>query len=325
MNGDTLFDRSDWGKVELAGPDARAFLHNLCTNSLKDLPEGAGCEAFLTTAKARVVSHFFVGFFNAGHFSAGAEPVLWLDTVAGQAQTLLETLNHYLISEQVELADRTSEICLVTLAGPTAIDTVRDAFGESLDDLKPLHHRKIRFNGHDVYLRRQAILALPGVDVIAPMTASEGIVQQLRSEGATPGAKEAFEVLRIEAGFPLFGLDIDENRLVMEVGRGTQAICYTKGCFLGQEPIVMARDRGQVNRTLLGVKVAEGEPLAAGTRLFKNDVEVGQTTSSVRSPRLGQVIALAYLRRGYQEPGLELTVDPTGQKRIAVVSVLPFV
>ena len=135
------------------------------------------------------------------------------------------------------------------------------------------------------------------------------------------GDAVTYQVLRIEAGLPECGIDIDENRLAMEVNRTAAAICYTKGCYLGQETIVMARDRGQVNRLLLGLKVAEGPPLAPGTKLLRGNEEVGQVTSSVLSPRFG-VLALAYLRRGSWDPGTALTVEATG--RDAVVCALPF-
>src|ERR1051325_7080847 len=110
-----LFDRSDVAKVELAGPDARLFLHNLCTQDVKNLPEGAGAELFLTTAKAKVVAHGIVS-----HVRWRGESVLWLDTDPGHAQRVLQHLNHFLISEQVELADRTSELASLRLAGPKA-------------------------------------------------------------------------------------------------------------------------------------------------------------------------------------------------------------
>jgi aminomethyltransferase len=87
----------------------------------------------------------------------------------------------------------------------------------------------------------------------------------------------------------------------------------------------MARDRGQVNRMLSGVSIAKGEALPRGTRLFHGDVEVGQVTTSVRSPRLDQVIALAYLKRGHQDAGLELVVEPATDGRPAVVAALPFI
>jgi tRNA-modifying protein YgfZ len=314
-----LFNRSDWAKVELAGPEARMFLHNLCTNDVKNLPVGAGCEAFLTTAKARVVSHFFVG-----HYEVAGQSVLWLDTVPGQAEKLLQTLDHYLISEQVELADRTDELDLYTVCGPNALALIEKTFGVNAESLKPLHHRTVEADGTVLQVRRQAILNSPGVDLLCPKAKSQTILEKLASAGLNIASPQVFDALRLEAGFPLFGPDIDDNRLMMEVGRTEQAICYTKGCFLGQEPIVMARDRGQINRTLLGVRLSEGDPLMPGTRLFHGDVEAGQTTSSVRSPSLGQVVALAYLKRGHQEPGTELTVEPAGDGRKAIVSALPF-
>jgi folate-binding protein YgfZ len=135
---------------------------------------------------------------------------------------------------------------------------------------------------------------------------------------------EALETLRVEAGLPEFGKDIDENRQVMEVGRTEQAISYTKGCFLGQEPIVMARDRGQVNRMLMGVKAA-GEPLTPGAKLYQGETEVGLVASSVYSPRLDAAIALAYLRRNSQTPGLELRAFPPSDGRAVTVATLPFV
>jgi glycine cleavage system aminomethyltransferase T len=99
----------------------------------------------------------------------------------------------------------------------------------------------------------------------------------------------------------------------------------TKGCYLGQESVVMARDRGQVNRTLMGVTTAADGLLPAAGRLFKGDDEVGQVTSSTESPRLNQVIALAYLRRGSQETGLQLVVEPATDGRTVTVCALPFV
>ena len=145
---------------------------------------------------------------------------------------------------------------------------------------------------------------------------------RLTEAGATPASREAFETLRIEAGTPEFGPEIDENTFVPEVGRAKQAICYTKGCYLGQEPIVMARDRGQVNRTLLGLKLT-GDPPPPGSLVYRDGKEVGRVTSSTQSPRL-RTIALAYIRRGNQEPGTAVEVEVEEVRRLAVVSALPF-
>jgi len=311
------FDLSAHAKVELAGPEARSFLHNLCTNDVKNLAEGAGCEAFLTTAKARVVAHVFIG-----HFRFHDQPLLLLEAVPGQAVVLAKHLNHYIVSERVEVADRTETLSMHRLVGPLAQAALEAVFGGNLAGLKHLQHQAVRFpEGSTGFVRRFDALSLPSFDIICPKEAAP-LLEKLAVSSADPGVHE---ILRVEAGLPAFGRDFDESRLVMEVNRTAQAISYTKGCFLGQEPIVMARDRGQVNRLLLGVKMATGEPLPRGARLFKGEAEVGQVTSSVRSPRLDHVIALAYLKRGFQEPGLELVVDPATDGRPAIVSALPFI
>jgi folate-binding protein YgfZ len=314
--GAVLFDLSSSTKVELAGPEALPFLHNLCSNDVKNLPEGGGCEAFLTTAKARVVAHGFVG-----HYRYQDQAVLWFDTVPGQAEVVVRHLSHFIVSEQVEIVDRTEDLALHRFIGPKAEATLEALLGLMLISLKHLHHQAVRLpGGQPAYVRRFDGLSLPGFDVISPRAAASWTAPL----GIAQADRQLHEILRIEAGLPAFGSDIDDNRLVMEVGRTAQAISYTKGCFLGQEPIVMARDRGQVNRTLLGVKAAGADALARGVRLFNGAAEVGQVASSALSPRLGQVIALAFLKRGHQEPGLELVVEPATDGRKAVVAKLPF-
>jgi folate-binding protein YgfZ len=151
------------------------------------------------------------------------------------------------------------------------------------------------------------------------------LLERLQSAGAVLGDAAAYRVLRVEAGLPEYGIDIDENRLAMEVNR-PQAISFNKGCYLGQEAIVMARDRGQVNRLLMGVKCGASiqTDLPAGAKLFHNGAEAGQVTSSALSPRLRQVIALAYLRRGSWDVGTEVDIEST-DGRTGIVSALPFV
>ena len=85
----------------------------------------------------------------------------------------------------------------------------------------------------------------------------------------------------------------------------------------------MARDRGHVNRLLVGIKISKGGSVANGTRLFRDESEVGQVTSSVFSPQLQQTIALAYVRRGSWEPGTVLQMEPLSEGRQGVVAKLP--
>jgi tRNA-modifying protein YgfZ len=315
-----LFDLSHRGKLELTGPDAPSFLHNLSTNDVQNLPLGAGCEAFFTTAKAKVVAHALIYHVRI----AGGRDALWLDVAPGQATHLLQHLDHFLIAEQVELADRTADFAQMHLAGPEAKAVLERALGEPVPDLGPLEHMERTFGPNATcHVRRHDPLGLSGYDLVCLETRAADVWQRLTVAGATPAGLDAYELLRVEAGTPVYGTDIDESRFVVEVGRA-DAICYTKGCYLGQEPIVMARDRaGHINRAFRGLKLGAGGAVPAGAKLLAADgKEVGVVTSSVVSPRLGP-IALGYVRRGSEQPGTALEVQPAGGGRTAVVSDLP--
>src|SRR5579871_701177 len=100
-----LFDLSHQGKVEVTGKDAAGFLHNLCTNDVRNLAAGAACEAFLTTGQAKVVAYVLIAHARTPE---GGD-TYWLDTAPGTAGRVVQHLDRYIISEQVELADRTDD------------------------------------------------------------------------------------------------------------------------------------------------------------------------------------------------------------------------
>lgn len=286
MNDTSIFNLPNHGLIELAGADARGFLHNLCTQDVKNLPVGAMAEAFLTNAKARVIAHIWI--------TPRSDESIWIDMVPGQADKVMQHLNHYLISERVELSDQSKENALIRVVGLNADSGMTPT-------------------------RRHNLLGVGGVDFLVATNEADALKQRILDRGAVAGTAEDYEILRIEAGVPQYGVDIDENRLAMEVNRAAQAISYTKGCYLGQETIVMARDRGQVNRLLMGLKIADGPPPEPGTPVSRGSDEVGTVTSSIRSPRFG-VIALAYLRRGSWDVGTEVSVAG----RSAIACALPF-
>jgi folate-binding protein YgfZ len=296
-----VFDRSHHGKIEVSGKDARTFLHNLCTNDIKNLPEAGACEAFFANNKAKAIA-----YVSIYHRPAESSERFWIDAGPGLGPKLAQHLDRYLISEQVEIADRTADFAQLHLAGPDAQGLVS----------------KVREGLPDVtVLRPHDPLGLPGFDLLAARAQAVELWQVLLSLQLQPAGLEAYELLRVEAGTPIYGKDIDDDRFVVEVNRIPQTISYTKGCYLGQEPIVMARDRGHVNRKLLGTKIGGGGAVPRGAKLLHAEAEAGQVTSSVVSPRFGP-IALAYMRRGHDSPGTKLQVEGTGLT--AEVVGLPF-
>jgi glycine cleavage system T protein len=311
-----LFDVSHCGKVELNGPDAASFLHNLCTNEVNKLPLGSGCEAFFTTGQARVVS--FALIYRV------APDVSWLDLAPGTAGNVVTHLEHFHITERFEIADRTAEYAQVHLAGPQALGVLRTVGAGGIPDLGELHHARLALVGVECHVRRHEPLGLPGFDLICSRDAAGAVWEALADAGAAPAGLETYEILRVEAGTPVYGVDIDETNLPQEVGRTDRAVSFTKGCYIGQETVARIRTYGHVNRSLMGLRIAEKRAAPAGSAIYRAGAEVGRVTSSVVSPLVGSGIALAYVRRGSQEQGTAAEVEIEGIRRAAEVVALPF-
>ena len=146
----------------------------------------------------------------------------------------------------------------------------------------------------------------------------------LTDSGAAVAGLRTYDILRVEAGTPLYGRDIDETNLPQETGRTHLAVSFTKGCYIGQETIARIRTYGHVNRSLVGLKLAGEQAAPPGSLVYRDGKEVGRITSSVVSPRFPGALALAYLRRGNESPGVAVEVDGTAERRSAEVVGLPF-
>jgi folate-binding protein YgfZ len=315
--GAALFDISTWGKIEITGPDAAKFLHNMCTNDVVNLAAGSGREAFLTTGQAKIVAHVLIYHLAKGDF--------WLDAGPDLGEAVTKHLDHFHVAEQFDVADRTPEWFQFHLAGPHAPNVLGRVLGEEPPAFLELQH-VTRSLGLAVsaQIRRHDVLGLPGYDLLGPREQAAVVWQSLTTAGASPAGLEAYHTLRIEAGMPLYGVDVDATNLPQEVGRMEQTVSFTKGCYIGQETVARIRTYGHVNRSLVGLKLASDKAVPRGAKVFRDGAEVGYVTSSVRSPRLGTAIALGYVRRGSQEPGTSVTVEAEDSRWTAEVVSLPF-
>jgi glycine cleavage system T protein len=325
-HGALLFDISHHGKLELTGKDAATFLHNLSTNEVKSLSPGSGCEAFLTTGQAKIVAYVLI-YRNPpgepGCVSTGS--TFCLDTGPVMAEKVFKHLDRFLISEQVEIVDRTSEFAQLHLAGPQAEETLGRLLQIPLPELNELSHCLSSLASSPVVIRRHHPLGMPGYDILCSSNQAEQVWRALVNGGARPAGLEAYETLRIEAGTPVYGIDIDESNLPQEVGRIDRTVSFTKGCYIGQETVARIRTYGHVNRALVGLKLSQPNAAEHGAKLLRDGKEVGIVTSSVYSPRLGTAIALAYVRRGNEQPGIIVETAGGGTSMAGEIVSLPFV
>ncbi len=304
LSGDAGFVPLARTRIEIAGPDRATWLHNLCTNEIKKLAPGRGCEAFFTTVQGKTLGHGFI-FAEAD--------VLVLDSVAGQGDTLLKHLDRYLVCEQVTLTDCSGDGFEVVLAGPKSAAIVAEVFGTAVPTER-LAHSEVEVDGKAIRIRR-VDLGAASFFVEVPRVDGPWLAGKLHAAGARQCLLEALDALRIEQGFPLFGRDITDKNLPQELARDELAISFVKGCYLGQETVARIDALGHVNKLLVGVQFDGQEIPADGAELQAEGQPVGAVTSATYSPRLERPLALAYVRHGLAKPGAKLT-SPSGAAEV---------
>lgn len=313
-NAAALFDLHDRTQIELTGEDRVTFLNNFCTNDLKKLAPGGGCEAFITNVKGRVLGHIFIYL---------GEESIWIETVPDAEDALIEHLDRYLITEDIELNRRSETFGELFVTGPQTIDALRTA-GLEFELPSAIAHCECALpEVGTLSLRRVDWFGPPGVLLSIERDRLPNLWKCLTGAGISPAGSLAYETLRIESRFPWYGKDITDENLAQEVARNERAISFTKGCYLGQEPIARIDAMGHVNRELRGLKLERGPCPQPGDRILApdEDKEVGRITSAVQLTAGHPPIALGYVRSKYVAPETTVVIETADERLPASVFV----
>ncbi len=317
-----VLDLSFRGRLCLTGTDRHRFLNGQVTNSVKDLKTGTGIYAALVTAKGKMQSDLNI-------YSLSDE--LLLDFEPGLSAGIVERFEKYVIADDVQVVDASPHCGLLSVQGPKSAEVVNKlGLGIPLAG-KPLHFGSITEATHgEIYCMNHSRGSAAGYDLFVPTASLAVMADKLIAAAKELGGRacgwQALEMIRIEAGLPRFGADMDETNLPPEAGIEARAISYSKGCYIGQEIIARIRTYGQVSKSLRGLLLPEELPALPnkGDKLFLNDKEVGFITSALASPSFGRNIALGYVRRESNEPGTELRLSSASQEYSAKIVSLPF-
>jgi len=307
-----VVDHSDLGVVDVDGRDRAKFLHALLSNDIASLAPGQGCAAALLDVHGKPQVLLVVW---------ALDDRMLLLTPPAMGESTVAALDHYLFAEKVVLADATGERALLMLVGPAADETVKrltgvvppdTAWSHVAGSLDGIEARVVRGGELD---EREVWLAVPSADRTRAWNA-------VVAAGARPLGAAALESLRIEAGTPRWGTDVDATVLLPEIPF-ERLVSHTKGCYPGQEVVVRIRDRGHVNRHLRGL-LLEGDAIPPhGAEVLADGAVVGQVTSAMRSLGLQRPIALAFVKRQHA-PGARVSVRTGDGTAPATVSDLPF-
>jgi folate-binding protein YgfZ len=325
IEGAAVFDRSSRGKIAVAGGDRRTYLHAMLTNDIATLQAGSGCYAAYLTPQGRMIADMRV-------LELGDMVLLDLDGAAAPA--VLQKLDQFVFGEDVRFGDLGTAFGTLCIAGPAAArltaSVLQGAPGTGEGELAgwaEFRNARAAFEGQMVLLAASRELGVPAFDLYVERPHVEALRAALVAAGAAAGGGEAAEVLRIEAGRPAFGTDMDAETIPLEAGIEARAVSFTKGCYPGQEVVirVLHRGQGRVARKIVGLRVAGETTPARGDIVRAGDRDVGRVTSAAWSPRAASAIALAMLHRDFLEPGTAVSIRHEEQELAAVVAGLPFV
>lgn len=317
-SGTLLVDRSLRGRLRFRGEKARETLTGLVTNDVSALEPGLGTYAAALTPKGKIIADVRV-------FADGDS--LLVDTPARAFAGFLAMVKKYVNPRQAPFADESAALHDLCVAGANARLVLDEAFAApsaTLGTLPPYGHLAVEVEGAAVLVARVPDAGVDAYDCIMPAEAHDALRARLLGAGARPGGLQAWDIARIEAGRPEWGVDIDDSTIPQEANFDElHAISYTKGCYTGQETVARVHFRGHVNRHLRGI-VFEGDEIAP-PKATVTDVTgkpIGDVRSGAVSPRLGP-IALAMIRRE-AEIGAAVKATWDGGERSGRIVRLPF-
>ena len=314
-----LIDRSDRARIELSGSHAVATLNGLVTNDVAALKPGHGQYAAALTAKGKIVADMILLMLD-DRIQVHASPA--------SAPGLRAMFTKFVNPRFATLTDVTDNTGDITLVGDGAAESiVRSSNGSvNAEELAALPH--FSFISGTIGGAPVMVVHLPPIgaaservySAIMPRDALEKVQAALHGAGAVDASVEVMDTLRVESGFPEWGVDMDENTLPQEANLDEMhAVSYTKGCYIGQETVARIHFRGHVNRSLRRLRFSNGVIPPRGAVL--QDAEhrgIGDVRSTARSERDG-AIGIGMVRREIDD-GQAIDVHWEGGATTAVVA-----
>ena len=319
-SGVGLIDLSSNGRIRVGGTEAVMFLNGLITNDMKTLAENHWMRAIFPTVQGRLIAVTRVVRLPDEQTAKGASPRFILETEAATRQPLLKTIERFTMAGDFRVSDVTDETAMLSVQGPKSVELIQIVFGSELSELPQNGAREITWQDRSVTIIGSTHTGEEGFDLIVDKESGAALSSVLSDAGAVPIGDDVREALRVEAGIPAFGHDMDETNVVPELEL-EDAISYTKGCYVGQEIIIRIKHRGHVAKKLCRLTVDSDRTVEPGAVIKSLEgADVGRVTSTAFSPRQQKTIALGYVRYEHTAKNTEVRVVSDGVELPARVS-----
>ena len=312
-----LFDVSHMGEIEVSGPAAAAACQELTVNDVARLRIGDAQYTLLCNEAGGVIDDLVI-------YRRGPERFLLIVNAANAEQDLGWIRAH--ASGRADVVDRSAELALLALQGPEAEVALRTLTPLDLPAMRSFTACETRVAGEDAVVSRTGYTGEDGFEILVDARVArllwDAVLESAARRGGMPAGLGARDTLRLEAGLPLCGTDMDTTTTPLEAGLAW-VVKLGKGEFVGR-PALAAQAASGLTRRLIGLELEEPGIPRHGHGVWQGSSQVGQVTSGTKSPALGTFIGLAYVAVAAAVPGTPLAVDIRGRRVPAHVVERPF-
>lgn len=308
--GAALYDDHALGLLRLYGRDRAAIIHRLSTNDVTGLKPGQGIRTVLTNHNGRIIDVLTVH---------AADDHLLVETSPGNRAAIIALLQQNIFFRDDMQIVPADDLHALTLYGMGATALLERLGAANPGAFLPHALHSTIIAEHAITLSSSLALGGAGYRLFVPNEVCDSIQAAILSAGAVVLSPEAFDVLRIEMGYGVFGREHSLEYIPLETGL-SDAISFTKGCYVGQEIIARMESRNRLAKTLRGLSLS-ALPSGPTALVSAENGDAGILTSYASSPRYG-LIGLGYIRTAYSEPGTSLSLE--GSSTTATIHLLPF-
>jgi glycine cleavage system T protein len=313
-----LVDLSHCGIIKVSGGEAERFLNGLVTNDVKSLTRGRGMRAAFLTGHGKVKALCRI-------LGLGDSFLILNDSQTHDK--VYQYVYPFSYAGDFAVEDVTTHYGVLSVQGPKSLLVMKEVCFEPVTPMDEHQWSEAVIAGHNVKVVKASRTGETGYEILTPIEGIVDVWDFILLKGAFHGLRafglEALDLLRFEAGLPVYGIDIDESNMMLETGL-SDAVSFTKGCYTGQEAVAMATYRGHVSKKLSGLTMEGNRLPLRGDKVVSQGRQVGVVSSAMRSETLGRVTAMAYIKYGFIEPGSTVEVQSEEGTLDALIVELPF-
>src|SRR5580692_1173466 len=296
-----LVDKNYRAYLTFTGPDCVRYLNAILTNNIKDLGAGQGNVSLLLNPQGHILAEME---------TYGLPDRLFCVSYAMIRERLIETIEKYIIMDDVTLTDESHRSGTLAIEGPKAAAVAEELTGVDLSALQELSRIECAVASIPCWITKRSPGGVAGCEFLSAQESQANlwqiILESVEKHGGGPMGYAALSAERLAQGVPWFGYDFGEKQIPHEAGLEASHISYTKGCYTGQEIVERVRSRGQVNRRRVDLIFSGAGVPARGEVLTVDGKEVGAVTRAAVPSFLSHAIGMGYVRKDHNALGSQL-------------------